>query len=103
MSYKVKGKITEISEKQMFPAGSGKLTFRIDTGEEYNKIWEFELFKGKDYVEHLDNFIKFNKAGDDVEVEFNVKTNSWTNPKTDVEKLFTSLSCWKVDKIRVFK
>ena len=28
MSYKVQGSIVSISEKQMFPAGSGKLTFK---------------------------------------------------------------------------
>jgi len=99
MEYKVKGQITVISEKQMFDAGSGKLTFRIDTGETYNQFWEFELFKSKDYVEHLDNFYKYNKVGDEVEVEFNVKTNLWTNPKTNEERLFTSLSCWKVEKL----
>lgn len=99
MGYKVKGQITEISEKQMFDAGSGKLTFRIDTGEKYNKFWEFELFKSKDHTEHLDNFTKYNKVGDNVEVEFNIKTNLWTNPKTNIERLFTSLSCWKVEKV----
>ena len=99
MEYKVKGRITVISEKQMFDTGSGKITFRIDTGEKYNQFWEFELFKNKDYIEHLDNFSKYNKLGDDVEVEFNIKTNSWTNPKTNEERLFTSLSCWKVEKV----
>ena len=99
MSYKVKGSITAISDKQIFDTGSGKITFRIDTGEDYNKFWEFELFKSKDYVEHLDNFSKYNKVGDNVEVEFNIKTNLWTNPKTNEERLFTSLSCWKVEKV----
>lgn len=98
MSYTVKGTIIVIGEKQMFDAGSGKLTFRIDTGEAYSNILEFELFKGASYVEHLDNFTKFNKVGDAVEVEFNLKTNLWTNPKTQKESLFTSLSCWKVEK-----
>ena len=99
MSYKVQGSIVSISEKQMFPAGSGKLTFKVDTGDQYNDALEFELYKGEKYVEHLDNFIKFNKVGDNVDVEFNLKSKAWTNPKTNEERTFTSLSCWKVEKL----
>ena len=98
MSYKVEGTITAISEKQMFDAGSGKLTFKVNTGDEYNDDLEFELYKGAKYVEHLDNFTKYNNIGDNVEVEFNLKSKSWTNPKTNEERTFTSLSCWKVEK-----
>ena len=45
---------------------------------------------------HLDNFSKYNKIGDSVEVEFNINTFNW-KPDAD-DKIFTSLSCWKVDK-----
>ena len=98
MSYKVEGKIVSISDKQMFDAGSGKLMFRVDTGDQYSDPLEFELYKSVDYVEHLDNFTKYNKVGDGVEVEFNLKSKLWTNPTTNEEKTFTSLSCWKVEK-----
>jgi hypothetical protein len=95
MSYKLKGSITAISE--IADAGNGKkLSFRIDTKEQYNNIVEFEMFKGADYVEHLDKFTKFNKVGDDVEVEFNLKTFNW-KPESD-NKIFTSLSAWRVEK-----
>lgn len=99
MSYKVTGTITAISEKQMFDSGSGKLTFKVDTGDQYSDPLEFELFKGEKYVEHLDNFTKFNKVGDNVDVEFNLKSKAWTNPKTNEERTFTSLSCWKAEKV----
>ena len=46
---KVIGKIISISDIQTFPAGSQKITFRIDTGEEYNNIVEFEIFKTKEF------------------------------------------------------
>ena len=96
MSYKVKGSITTISDIE--DAGKGKkLSFRIDTKEQYNNIVEFELFKGADYVEHLDNFVKYNKVGDEVEVEFNLKTFNW-KPESD-NKIFTSLSAWRVEKM----
>ena len=98
MSYNKKGLITTISA--ITDAGAGKkLTFRIDTGEDYDKIWEFEMYKKAEYVEHLDSFIKFNKVGDSVDVEFNIKSRSWTNPATNIERMFTSLSAWRVDKV----
>ncbi len=97
MSYKVKGIIKSISDVET--AGTGKkLSFRIDNGEQYSNLMEFELYKGADYVEHLDNFSKYNKIGDNVEVEFNIKTFNW-KPEAD-NKIFTSLSCWKVEKVK---
>ena len=96
MSYKVKGKITSISE--ITDAGAGKkLSFRIDNGEQYSNIMEFELYKGAEYLEHLDNFSKYNAVGSSVEVEFNIKTFNW-KPDAD-NKIFTSLSCWKIEKV----
>jgi hypothetical protein len=96
MSYKVKGAILSISEIES--AGSGqKLTFRIDTGEQYNNLLEFEMFKKNEYTEHLDKFKQFNKVGDNVEVEFNLKTFNW-KPEAE-NKVFTSLSAWRVDKV----
>jgi len=96
MSYTVKGKISTVSD--IVEVGQGKkLTFRIDTGDQYNPLWEFEMYKSGEYVEHLDNFIKFNKVGAEVEVEFNIKTFNW-KPEAD-NKIFTSLSAWKVNKV----
>ena len=95
MSYKVKGIIKSISEPETVGTAK-KLFFRIDNGEQYNNIMEFELYKGAEYVEHIDNFIKYNKLGTSVEVEFNIKTFNW-KPEAD-DKIFTSLSCWKVEK-----
>lgn len=99
MSYTLTGKITEISEKQTLNNGAAKLTFKVDTGDQYNAPYEFELYKGEQYLEHIDNFIKFNKVDDNVTVEFNIKSRTWTNPDTNVERTFTSLSCWKVEKV----
>lgn len=96
MSYKVKGSIVSISEIE--DAGNGKkLSFRIDTKEQYNNLIEFEMFKGAEYTEHLDNFKKYNKVGNEVEVEFNLKTYNW-KPESE-NKIFTSLSAWKVNKV----
>ena len=95
MSYEIKGTIKSISAIET--AGQGKkLSFRINTEDQYNPIAEFEMYKGADYAEHLDNFVKYNKVGDSVIVEFNLKTFNW-KPEAD-NKIFTSLSCWKVTK-----
>ena len=97
---KVKGTITNISA--INDAGAGKkLTFKLDVGDTYNDNLEFEMYKGADHVAHLDNFVKFNKVGDLVDVEFKLQSKAWTNPTTNIEKTFTSLSAWRIDKIEV--
>jgi hypothetical protein len=95
---KVIGTITTISAIE--DAGAGKkLTFKLDVGDSYNDNLQFEMYKGADHVSHLDSFIKFNKVGDLVDVEFKLKSKEWTNPTTKIEKTFTSLSCWRVEKV----
>ena len=95
---KVKGTITNISA--INDAGAGKkLTFKLDVGDTYNDNLEFEMYKGADHIAHLDNFVKFNKVGDLVDVEFKLKSKAWTNPTTNIEKTFTSLSAWRIDKV----
>ena len=96
MNYTKQGEIVSISD--VSEAGAGKkLTFRIDTKEQYNNLIEFEMFKGADYVEHVEKFKDYNKVGDTVSVEFNLKTYHWT--KNGNDKIFTSLSAWKVNKV----
>ena len=43
-------------------------------------------------VEKVENFVKFNKVGQHVDVDFNVSANEWQG------KYFTSLSAWKIFK-----
>ena len=93
---KIKGTIKRITPIEEAGAGK-KLSFRIDTGEQYNNIVEFEMYKGPDYIEHLDNFVKYNKIDDLVEVEFNLKTYNW-KPEAE-DRIFTNLSAWRVDKV----
>ena len=93
------GKIISISEKQMFASGSGKITFRTESGDQYNPIWEFELFKGAAHVEHLDNFTKFNKVGDNVTIEYDIKTNNHVDEVKGTDRVYISLGAWKVSKI----
>ena len=97
MNYELKGKIVSISDIKELPNGAKELTYRVDNGEEYNNLIEFQMYKGADHTEHLDNFIKFNNVGDMVNVEFNIRTFNWK--PTEDNKIFTSLSHWKATKI----
>jgi len=87
---KVTGKITKVLEVQKGQTKEGKewqkLSFVLTTNENYNNLYCFEVFGD----EKVDNFIKFNKLGNDVEVDFNVKTNEWKG------KYFTSLQAWLI-------
>jgi hypothetical protein len=90
---KVTGKITKVLEKQTGKSPKGewvKQLFILDNNANYNNIFCFEIF-GQEKVE---NFAKYNKLGDVVEVEFNVSTNEWQG------KYFTSLQAWKIMKAK---
>ena len=92
MALEVTGKITKILDLQTGTTQSGsewkKQSFILETTETYNNVYCFELF-GEEKVE---NFLKFNKVGNEVKVDFNVNTNEWKG------KYFTTLSAWKVFK-----
>ena len=89
---KITGKITKVLETVSGTSKAGKewkkLSFVVTTTEEYNNLYCFDVF-GEEKVE---NFEKYNKVGDEVDVEFNVKTNEWK------DKYFTSLDAWKIFK-----
>jgi hypothetical protein len=68
-----------------------KLSFLLETTEEYNNLYCFDVFGD----EKVENFNKYNKVGQEVDVEFNVKTNEWN------DKYFTSLDAWKIFKAEV--
>lgn len=93
MSDFVKGKITGISEVQELNNGAKKLNFQIDTGEEYYNTRSFELYKGAEHLQHIDNFIKYNSVGDEVNVEFN------TDVREHNGNWYTSLKLWKCEKV----
>ena len=89
----VQGTITNILDKVTGQKkdGSGdwvKQSFTLETTEQYNNLYCFELF-GEEKVE---NFNKYNKVGQEVKVDFNVQTNEWKG------KYYTSLQAWKVFK-----
>ena len=89
---KVTAKITKVMEVTSGTSATGKewkkLSFLAETTEEYNNLYCFEVFG----EEKVDNFLKFNKIGQLVDIDFNVKTNEWK------DRYFTSLQAWKIFK-----
>jgi uncharacterized protein YxeA len=93
MGLEVKGKIKKFLEVQTGEKkdGSGqwkKQGFLLEIEAQYNNIFCFEVF-GEDKV---DNLNKYNKVGDNVNVEFNVNTNE------NKGNYYTTLQSWKITK-----
>jgi hypothetical protein len=76
--------------------------YQVETNEQYTNsikcvLYSFEMYKNADNVQHIDNFIKYNKVGDNVRVEWNVRTNEYKG------KFFSSLSPWKIEQVNKIK
>lgn len=84
---KLTGKIKQIGEIQEFDSGFRKLEFVITTSEQYPQDVKFEIIKDK-----IDNFVQYNKVGQEVEVSFNVRGNEYNG------RYFVNLQAWKVFK-----
>ncbi len=89
---KVTGKITNGLDTQKGTSAAGKnwqkLSFILETTEDYNNLYCFDVFGD----EKVEQFLKYNKVGQDVEVSFNVQTNEYKG------KYYTSLQSWKIFK-----
>ena len=91
---KVNGKIIFISDKQTFASGSEKVQFVIeldDTDWQGNKkIMAFDFFAGKSKLEKMQNFQKYQKVGQIVDVSYDIECREHSG------KYYTNLSAWKV-------
>jgi hypothetical protein len=81
-------KITETQEGQSKSSGKSwkKLGFVVQTASEYPKDVYFTVFG----EEKVDNFLKYNKVGQTVDVSFNVESREYN------ERFYTDLQAWKV-------
>jgi len=72
-------------------AGSAwvKQSFVIDTKAQYDNLQCFEVFG----LEKVDNLTKYNKVGDDVTVQFNIKCNEYNG------QYYTTLGAFRIDKV----
>jgi len=91
---KANGKIIVISEKQTFASGSEKVQFVIELDEldwqENKKIMAFDFFAGASKLEKMQNFEKFQKVGQIVDVDYDIECKEYKG------KYYTNLSAWKV-------
>ena len=88
MSLQLNGTIKLIGEKQTFDSGFQKVEFVLTTNDEkYPQDVKFEIVQDK-----VDDFLKYNKVGSVVDVDFNVRGNEYQG------KYYVSLTAWKVFK-----
>lgn len=66
-----------------------KLNFVLNTGDKFNPDICFQIFGS----EKCDNFVKYNKVGDEVRVSFNVYSREWKG------KYFHNIDAWRVEII----
>ena len=82
----VTGKIIALTEKISgeTKAGKdwGKISFVVQTDEQYNNTYPLENFNNK---------VQTPKVGDFVKAEFNINANEWKG------KYFVTLVCWKLE------
>lgn len=88
----IKGKILEISPTQQVTDSFKKREFVIEYAEnpQYPEFVKFESIQDKCGL--LDAY----KAGDEVDVHFNLKGRKWNDPKGGT-KYFNSLQAWKIE------
>lgn len=91
--FKIKGVIKEIFEKEQGVSKKGKewtkVSFLVSNNEGYEgkeQLFIFSCFG----EEKVDNFLKYNSTGTEVEVSFDIRTNEYNG------RYFTNLEAWNV-------
>jgi single-strand DNA-binding protein len=84
-------KIVRIGEIKEFSSGFKKVEFVVETQEQYPQTLKFEATK-----ENADKLVKYQKIGDNVDVDFNLRGRDWEGDKGLIN--FTTLEAWKVFK-----
>jgi len=90
---KISAKLYEIYPVKMIKESFRKREFIALYADkpEFPQYIKFELLQ--DNCEYLDEF----KAGDDVEISFDLRGREWVNPKGE-KVYFNSLLAWKIEK-----
>lgn len=90
---KITGQIVDIKTPEKISNGKyHKLVFAVKNDEGYEgkeQVFAFEIFEKSD-GQKVDNFLKFNKIGQVVDVSYEIRCNENSG------RYFTSLSAWKV-------
>jgi hypothetical protein len=90
--------IIKIKPLQQVTATYKKVEFIVKLESQYPQEVQFEIAQDK-----ADNFIKFNKEGQFVDIEFNLRGRSYlkTGEPESSTRWFNSLDAWKVFKSTV--
>lgn len=93
--YKIKGTIASIEDVKTLDNGAKVVNYVVDVTNEKGYVTKHNIgiYKGAEYSEHVDNFVKYNKVGDEVEVEFTIRHQEYNG------KIYNSLNHWKITKV----
>ena len=86
---KVTGTVYKVFDTQIISESFKKREFVVQTDDKYPQLVKFELTQ--DNCSKADDL----KAGQAVEVGFNIRGREWTSPKNEV-KYFVSLNAWRI-------
>jgi len=97
MEIKVRGNFKAVGAKREWADGFvHKMYVDLDKDGKYPTIGEFEVFNNKPDLSKL-------KAGDEIDVSFNIKgqKREWEDKKTGkkLSGFFQALTCWKIEAV----
>jgi len=94
-TFKMTGVIATIGEKKTLDNGAVVLDYTVNETSEngYVTPFNFNIYKSAEFSEFVDKFIEFNKVGDKVEVEFNIRGKEYNG------RIYNNLSHWRCDKV----
>jgi hypothetical protein len=93
--FKTKGVIKTINEPKKLDNGATVLDYVVEVTSEngYKTDYSLNMYKKEEYASHIASFIQYNKVGDNVEVEFDIRGREYNG------KTYNDLSHWKVEKV----
>lgn len=92
-NFKVKGTITKIGEKKTLDNGATVLDYEVTDNEMYPTVYAFGMYKKAGDEKFVEQFLEFNKVGDEVEVEFTIRSREYNG------KVYNNLNHWRCDKV----
>ena len=94
MKIKVNGTIKQIGEKKELASGAFVLDYVIELPDDYAPIpVNINMYSQADKVEFMDNFIKYNKVGDKVNAEMQLRGREYNG------RIYNSFSHWNCAKV----
>ena len=95
--FKIQGTISKIGEKKEVKDGAVVVDYVVDETADNGYVTRYSvgMYKKAEYAEHVDNFLKFNNVGDNVEIEFTIRSREYEG------RIYNELNHWRCDKVGV--